>query len=136
MSDCLFCKIAEKKIPSSVVYDDEDCLAFLDISPANKGHTLLIPKKHATNFDEIDQKELKHIIGVAQKINHAIKGFCEGTNILINNGSVAGQGVNHFHLHIIPKHTGDNWKLEWSHKTYEDDMQLYAERIKLGLEKQ
>lgn len=136
ISDCVFCKIVEKKIPSSIVYEDENCLAFLDRSPANKGHALVVPKKHFNTVDETPEKELKHVMSIAQKINHAIQGFSEGTHILINSGAVAGQTVQHVHVHVIPKHTHDDWHLQWTHKKYDDDLQLYVERIKLGLEKQ
>ncbi len=133
MNECIFCKIAKKEIPSNVVYEDETCFAFLDINPSNKGHTLVIPKKHFANFDEIDAKDLQHIIMISQKINHAIRTICEGTNILINNGTCAGQTIYHFHLHIIPKHDTDDWSLVWPHKKYDGDINLYAERIRSAI---
>ena len=92
---CIFCKIVNHEIPSSVVYEDDDVLAFLDISQVTKGHTLVIPKKHYANFMECDPEVMKHVMEVAQKLAKQIMDatHANGMNILSNVNEVAGQSV-------------------------------------------
>lgn len=113
MENCIFCKIAEKEIPGKIVYEDDICLAFLDLSQTTNGHTLVIPKKHCQNILEIDDNDLTHIILVTKKLANKImdKLNAKGVNILTNANEVAGQTVMHFHLHIIPRYD-DNDKIE------------------------
>ena len=105
---CIFCKIVSGEIPAKVVYEDEHVLAFLDINPRNKGHTLVIPKKHYERFDEMPDDELCNFIKGVKKTVEVLKklGF-DGYNIVNNNGRVAGQEVDHVHFHIIPRYEGD-----------------------------
>lgn len=104
---CIFCKIVNKEIPSYTVYEDDTVMAFLDISQVTKGHTLVIPKKHYENFLECDLETMKHVMEVAQILANKIKTVCnaEGMNILSNINEVAGQSVNHFHVHLIPRYS-------------------------------
>lgn len=113
MENCIFCKIAEKEIPGKIVYEDDICLAFLDLSQTTDGHTLVIPKKHYQNVLEVDDNDLAHIILVTKKIANKImdKLNAKGVNILTNANEIAGQTVMHFHLHIIPRYD-DNDKIE------------------------
>lgn len=113
MENCIFCKIAEKEIPGKIVYEDDICLAFLDLSQTTNGHTLVIPKKHYQNILEVDDNDLAHIILVTKKLANKImdKLNAKGVNILTNANEVAGQTVMHFHLHIIPRYD-DNDKIE------------------------
>lgn len=113
MENCIFCKIAEKEIPGKIVYEDDICLAFLDLSQTTNGHTLVIPKKHYQNILEVDDSDLAHIILVTKKLANKImdKLNAKGVNILTNANEVAGQTVMHFHLHIIPRYD-DNDKIE------------------------
>lgn len=107
MSD-IFCKIISGEIPSSKVYEDDDVLAILDISQTTRGHTLVIPKKHYDNFLSCPQELMHKVMDVAQRIGQAeisILG-AKGINILSNVGEVAGQSVNHFHVHVIPRYLG------------------------------
>ncbi len=119
--ECVFCKIIKGEIPSYKVYEDESVYAFLDINPVNFGHTLVIPKKHYENMEEIDKKILCDLIKVVKKIGGAIKKGLkvEGYNINLNNGSVAGQVVPHFHFHIIPRLENDGLKL-WDQGEYKN----------------
>jgi histidine triad (HIT) family protein len=91
------------------VYEDDFVLAFLDINPVAPGHTLIIPKKHFENIFADEEEYLKRIILVAQKISQKIKkeGIGEGVNLYQANGSTAEQVVPHFHLHVIPRNSGD-----------------------------
>jgi histidine triad (HIT) family protein len=115
--ETIFTKIINRELPANIVYEDEQVLAFLDITPVNHGHTLVIPKKHFTNVFDADPEILAQMIKVGQKIAQALKasGLAEGVNILLNNGAAAGQEVFHSHLHVIPRHTGDNAYQKPSH---------------------
>ena len=100
--DCIFCKIVEGKIPSLKIYEDDVILAFLDINPDSNGHTLIIPKKHYKDINDIDEKTLFHIYSKAKDIMKLLeeKLNADGFSLLQNNGSV--QEVKHYHLHIKP----------------------------------
>ncbi|MBI2232885.1 MAG: HIT family protein [Candidatus Aenigmarchaeota archaeon] len=107
--DCLFCKIIRGEIPSRKVYEDKDSVAFLDINPANPGHTLVMPKKHAENIFDADDEMLGRVIVAAKAISKKIKDSlnADGINVIQNNGRHAGQIVNHIHFHIIPRFAND-----------------------------
>ena len=133
MEDCIFCKIVEGKIPSAKVYEDDKVIGFLDIMPANKGHCLVVPKKHSGNLLDISDEDLIAIMKAAKKVARALSlSFGNGSfNILMNNGKEAGQVVNHSHIHIIPRFLKDRLRLKWSHLGYEgNEMKEYAEKIK------
>lgn len=110
MADCMFCKIAGGKIPSNTVYNDDNFRVILDISPANEGHCLVIPKAHAENIFELDENLVGEAHKLAKKIVHALKESLgvKDFNIIQNNGSYAGQTVDHFHIHIIPRNSRDS----------------------------
>lgn len=105
MKDCIFCKIVNSEIPCDKIYEDEDFLAFLDISPMYYGHVLLITKKHFKDISEVSPDILSRYLEVA---NFIAKGLCKALNIndynlRINKGKNAKQAVFHVHLHIIPR---------------------------------
>jgi len=102
---CIFCKIIKQEIPSYKIYEDQHTYAFLDINPVNKGHTLVIPKKHYKNIYDIPEDQLKHLISTVKKLTPIIKQVtkADGISITQNNESAAGQVVFHIHFHIIPK---------------------------------
>lgn len=104
---CVFCDIINHKIPSKVVYEDDDVLAILDISQVTKGHTLVMPKKHFANILEVDEKTLQHCTSVVYKLAKQIVDNTEakGCNVLNNCGEIAGQSVDHLHFHIIPRYS-------------------------------
>jgi len=106
---CIFCKIIEKSIPSKVLFENDKNLAFLDIFPVSKGHTIVIPKNHYENLEEIPNNELAELFKIVKKISILIhkKLKVDGYNILQNNFRAAGQVVNHFHVHIIPRSNED-----------------------------
>ena len=113
--DCIFCKIAGGDIPSSTVYEDEQFRVLFDLSPATKGHALILPKQHYANIFEIDENILRDLIVLAKKVASAMKETlnCDGVNIVQNNGEAAGQTVFHFHMHMIPRYKNDNVGLGW-----------------------
>lgn len=141
MSDCLFCKIVDGSIPSTKVYEDEHVLAFMDIMPLTKGHTLLIPKKHHENVYDMSSEEAGQLFSVAPKIAESIKESFQpvGLNLLNNNGAPAGQSVFHFHLHFIPRYDQtDGFKATWQTKEKQYTSEIfaeYAEQIRLNLSK-
>ncbi len=106
---CLFCKIASKEIPSKIIYENEYVLAFLDIFPILEGHTIIIPKNHYNNIEDINEKDLMELLKVVKLLaGHIHKKLdIEGYNILQNNFKAAGQEINHFHIHIIPRMNDD-----------------------------
>lgn len=107
--DCIFCKIINHEIPNYTVYENENVLAFLDVHPCSKGHTVVIPKKHAADISELSDTEWQVLIQgvreVAKKVDEVIKPA--GMNIGINNKPAAGQAVPHLHWHIIPRYEND-----------------------------
>ena len=118
---CIFCRIIAGEIPSYKVYEDENCLAFLDIAPVNPGHTLVISKKHHANFEETPEDILCQVISAVKKVGRAIKDGLgvEGYNINVNNDPIAGQIIPHIHFHIIPRHLGDGLK-SWEQGKYKE----------------
>ncbi len=132
MLDCIFCKIIKREIPADIVYEDENCLAFLDITPINPGHVLLIPKKHYENLYDLPDKELTRLAPIIKKLAIAIKkGInAEGINIGMNNERPAGQLISHAHFHIMPRFSNDGYH-HWHGKPYyEDESSQTAEKIK------
>lgn len=113
--DCLFCKIVAGEIPATIVAEDERTIAFMDISPATRGHTLVIPRAHARDIHEIEPEDLRAVATAAQRV--AAKQLerlgADGVNLLNSNGAAAWQSVFHFHLHVIPRYDGDPLKLPW-----------------------
>lgn len=104
MSECIFCQIIRKEVSSSIVYEDEQVIAFLSNHPVNEGHTLVVPKKHYENIYEIPDEEAGYLFKIAKKIAHAVRDAADakGIRIVQNNGKVAGQVIFHLHVHIIP----------------------------------
>ena len=112
MEECIFCKISKGEIPSMKVYEADDALAFLDINPRNKGHTLVIPKRHYETVMEMPDEEVGELFKTVKKIAMAVKEGVEasGVNISQNNGKAAGQVVPHVHFHVIPRFETDQVK--------------------------
>ncbi len=107
--DCLFCKIVKGEMPAKKVYEDDSVIAFLDINPANPGHTLVVPKKHTETIADIEDSDLEKVIVVVKNIAKKLKDELDtaGLNIVQNNGKLAGQLVSHIHFHVIPRFAGD-----------------------------
>lgn len=121
--DCIFCKIANGDIPSNALYEDEQVKVVFDLGPASKGHVLILPKNHFDNIYELDDESAAHIFKVAVKIARAMKETLkpDGLNIVQNNGEAAGQTVFHFHMHIIPRYSGDTVNIGWEPGSITDD---------------
>ncbi len=118
--DCIFCKIVKKEIPALVLYETESVLAFLDINPLNKGHSLVIPKKHFETIHNTPESELPELLKSVKILANAIEKTtgCDGVNIIQNNGKAAEQLVPHMHFHVIPRFQGDGLVSKWETKNY------------------
>ena len=131
--NCIFCKIARGVIPSTTVYEDEDFRVILDLGPASKGHSLILPKKHFANVCELDAETAAKVLPLGAKIGAAMKkGLgCAGFNLVQNNGEAAGQTVMHFHMHVIPRHAGDDVQVTWKQgETESESLKALADAIK------
>ncbi len=107
---CIFCKIISKKEVASILYEDDEFIAFMDAYPLTSGHCLVIPKKHLVRLESLNTKSRAKLFDIGHKIIEAQKqaGFgIQGTNLLINDGKAANQTVPHLHLHLIPRERGD-----------------------------
>lgn len=106
MSNCIFCKISNHEIGSQTLYEDETCIVILDLSQASHGHSLVISKKHYPSILEADPQDVAHMFTVAKKMAETIclNLHANGVNILTNAKEAAGQTVDHFHIHIIPRY--------------------------------
>lgn len=116
MDDCVFCDILGRKLPSSQVYRDEICTAFMDIQPVNPGHVLVIPNRHASHLADLDEDTGAHLFRVAQHVAAALRrsgARCEGVNLFLADGEAAGQEVFHVHPHVFPRHAGDGFGLRF-----------------------
>ena len=115
MSHCIFCDILAGKAPASIVYRDDVCCAFMDIHQlTHPGHVLVIPTVHAPFLADLDEGSGAHMFLMAQRIAKALRNSalkCEGVNLYLADGVAAGQQVFHVHLHLIPRHTGDEFGL-------------------------
>lgn len=107
--DCIFCKIVAGAVPSHTVYEDDAILAFLDINPAARGHTLVIPRQHAADLFALAADTLNAVAqgtqAVARKLQQVVQP--DGLNIVQNNGAAAGQVIFHYHVHLVPRWEGD-----------------------------
>ena len=136
--NCIFCKIVSGEIPSVKIYEDEDVLAFLDISQTTKGHTLVIPKMHYDTFLSTPKDLMHKVYNVAQTIGQSqIRNLhAKGVNILSNCYAAAGQTVMHFHVHVIPRYKNhDGLVIEFKENKLLDEISLptLANKIKENL---
>jgi len=134
MQTCIFCKIVEGELPSYKVYEDKDVLAFLDINPTKAGHTLVIPKKHYANMEEVSEDDLKKVIVAVKKVGQSFKNGLgvDSYNIVENNDPAAGQIIPHIHFHLIPRYDNDKLK-SWPQAPYpEGKAEEVLEKIKIN----
>jgi histidine triad (HIT) family protein len=122
--DCLFCKIIAGELPGQIVDQDERTMAFMDISPATPGHTLVVPRRHAANLLEIEPEDLTAVTLTAQRLaRRATERLgADGVNLLNSCGPAAWQTVFHFHVHVIPRYAGDPLKLPWTPEPGDPDL--------------
>ena len=122
MHDCLFCNIVRREIQSSIVYETEHTLAFLDIHPVNPGHVLVIPKSHSQNIFDIQSSDWAQVAESVRVVASAVEKamFADGVNVMMNNRASAGQVIDHPHVHIIPRFKGDGLT-HWGNTDYKND---------------
>lgn len=135
-TSCIFCKIANHTIPSYKVYEDDYILAFLDVNPSSKGHTLVITKEHFDSLVTTPKDLLDRAFEVAQLIAQAAIATlgATGVNIISNINESAGQTIHHFHIHVIPRYEHDGITLALpTSKLEDDDMKLICSSISKGL---
>ena len=123
--DCIFCKLANGVFPTNAIYEDGDFKVILDADPATKGHALILPKEHAANLFELDDETCTKALLVAKCVATQMRDKlgCAGVNMVQNNGAAAGQTVDHFHIHLIPRYVDDPDKTicGWSHQKFTDE---------------
>lgn len=131
--DCIFCAIAERTAPAEVVEANDQCIAFLDINPATRGHTLVIPRRHSKNLFEIENEDLDRTMAMAKRIAERMPDAlgADGVNLLNSCGEAAWQTVFHFHIHVIPRYDDDPLRLPWipSH-TQSEELAKTAELLR------
>jgi histidine triad (HIT) family protein len=131
--DCIFCKVIAGELPSQIVDSDDRTIAFMDISPATRGHALVVPRNHARDLLEIDHADLDATIMAAQRLARRIKERlgADGVNLLNSCGQAAWQTVFHFHMHVIPRYEDDPLRLPWKPGPGDsDEIAAVAERLK------
>jgi histidine triad (HIT) family protein len=113
--DCLFCKIIAGELPSQRVDEDERTVAFMDISPATRGHALVVPRNHATDLLEADPEDIAAVAVAAQRLaGRAVQRLgADGVNLINSCGAAAWQTVFHLHMHVVPRYADDPLKLPW-----------------------
>ncbi len=136
--NCIFCKIVRGEAKASKVYEDDDILAFLDINPLAKGHTLIIPKKHFVDITDIPIELMNRLSSVSKKlgVNMIEKLGYDGINLMHSSGSSAGQSVFHFHVHLIPRVDGESigfqeWWFSRAFHPSRKELDEMAEKLKL-----
>ncbi|MDQ3927585.1 MAG: HIT family protein [Chloroflexota bacterium] len=135
MADCIFCDIVAGKLPSSMVYEDDVAVAFMDIRPVNMGHVLVIPREHFIYLSDMDEQTGAHLFRVAMRVQEAIRRSgirCEGINLFLADGEAAFQEVFHVHLHVFPRFKGDPFKIvsEWGIFPPREELDEVAGRIR------
>ena len=134
--DCIFCKIVRGEIPSYKVYEDDETYAFLDINPTAPGHTLVIPKQHAMNIFEVSANDWGAVTETVRRLAGVLEQSldADGINVMMNNREVAGQLVDHAHVHLIPRFKGDGLR-PWPHGSYKDgEARQIQEKIRSELQ--
>lgn len=137
MSDCVFCGIVAGKIPASVVHEDADTIAFMDIGSVNPGHVLIASKRHVENIfalDEVTGAAIgRTLVRVARAIEHAVAP--EALSQYQANGKLAGQTVFHYHVHLVPRRRDDGMKIDWpARNPGRDSLEADAATIRKALQ--
>jgi histidine triad (HIT) family protein len=114
--DCIFCKIVAGELPATIVDSDEWTVSFMDINPATRGHALVVPRRHARDLLSVDPEDLRAVAVAAQRLAARMSERLEpaGVNLLNSCGAAAWQTVFHFHVHVIPRYSGDPLRLPWT----------------------
>jgi histidine triad (HIT) family protein len=136
-ADCIFCAIVAGSAPASIVHNDADLLAFMDIRPVTPGHLLIVPKRHAPHLADLDEATGAQMFTVAMRLARAVRASglgCEGINLFLADGEAAFQEVFHTHLHVIPRFAGDTFRIDadWSISPSRAELDEIAEQVRRG----
>ena len=132
---CIFCEIVAGRADASVVYEDEHVIAFLDLFPVNEGHTLVIPKTHATYLNDMEADVGMRVFAAAHRLAQAVRDSgvrCDGVNLVLADGAAAGQEVFHVHIHVLPRYAGDQFGFRFGDKSQvaREELEGTAEKIR------
>ncbi len=130
---CIFCRLVAGEIPAAHVHEDDLTIAFMDIGQVNPGHVLVATKRHAATLFDITPEEAAAVMQTAQKVARAVQDTFDppGLTLLQANGREGDQTVFHFHMHVVPRHTGDGIPVTWPRKEPGVDVLLgYAQRLR------
>ncbi len=133
-TECIFCAIVDNRAPGSVLFEDDICVAFMDIGPVNPGHVLVVPRLHAAGLTDLPEEIGMHLFKIAQRTAAAIRRTtiaCEGINLFLADGEAAMQDVFHVHLHVIPRFAGDQFRIsaDWSQRPPRRELDALAAAI-------
>jgi diadenosine tetraphosphate (Ap4A) HIT family hydrolase len=115
VSECIFCEIVAGRAKASIVHEDVQLVAVMDLFPVNPGHVLVIPRPHVPLLSDLDEQMGAHAFTTAMRLQRAIRDSgvrCQGINLLVADGEAAAQDVFHFHLHVVPRFEGDAFRIE------------------------
>jgi histidine triad (HIT) family protein len=132
VADCVFCEIVAGRQPSSTIYRDDVCAAFLDTQPVNPGHLLIAPNVHAACLADLDEETGAHMFRVAQRLAGALRRCgvqCEGINLFLADGAAAMQEVFHVHLHVVPRYERDGFGFRFSPAYYQKPARAELDRV-------
>jgi histidine triad (HIT) family protein len=140
MSDCVFCDIVAGAAPASIVYQDDITLAFMDIRPITPGQIVVIPRKHAAYLADMDETTGRHLFQTTMRMAQAIRNSgvqCEGVNLFLADGEVAGQEVFHVHFLVFARFNGDptRFAVDWLEKPSRKELDDMAARIRSAFER-
>jgi histidine triad (HIT) family protein len=139
MRDCIFCRIIAGEEPASIFYEDDIVIGIMDIRPVNRGHAMIIPKKHVAHLKDMDEETGTHLFRITQKTAAAIRTSgvaCEGINLFLADGEAAFQEIFHVHMHVFPRFKGDSFKLEadWDRTPSREELDTVALYLKEAYE--
>lgn len=138
MDGCTFCDIAAGRVPAHVVYEDDACMAFLDIRPLFPGHVLVIPRVHHETIDDLPSDLLEPVMATTQRLSRGVRGAldAQGTFVAMNNR--VSQSVPHLHVHVVPRNRKDGLRgFFWPRVGYDDEEHMVrtADAITAALER-
>jgi histidine triad (HIT) family protein len=133
MDNCLFCRIVSGELPATIVYEDDDSVAFLDHRPLFHGHTLLVPREHVETLGDLSSKTIGPYFEAAQLLSRAVEAAmdAEGTFVAMNNR--VSQSVPHLHVHVVPRRRKDGLKgFFWPRTKYKSDEEMEEVKKKIA----
>ena len=134
---CVFCEIVAGRAESSLVYEDEHVIAFMDLRPLTPGHLLVVPRSHADYLEDLDEDLGAHLFRAGHRLARALRRSglpCDGVNLFLADGEAAFQDVFHVHLHVLPRTAGDGFRIEaaWR-RPGREELDLAAARVRHGI---